>query len=44
MDFGTPLRTYLRQLSDESTRFEISQEALLKMVEALRTSEEEMGL
>ena len=44
MDFGTPLRTYLRQLSDESTRFEISQEAIMKMVEALRTSEQEMGL
>ena len=44
MDFGTPLRTYLRQLSDEATRFEISRDALLKMVEALRTSEQEMGL
>ena len=44
MDFATPLRTFLRQRADEGADFDLSREAMLKMGEALRTSEQELGL
>jgi flagellum-specific ATP synthase len=44
MDFAVPLRTYLRQMADETADFDVSREAILKMGEALRASEQELGL
>jgi len=44
MDFAAPLRTYLRQMADEGANFDVSRQAILKMGEALRTSEQELGL
>ena len=44
MDFAVPLRTYLRQMADEGADFDVSRQAILKMGEALRASEQELGL